>query len=255
MSANGSCANTQKPKLVLLHGWGMNSYVWQTIYPRLAPHFQLQAIDLPGYGLRCTDETKTLAETAACIAAQFSGPAALLGWSLGGLIAMQLACDFSQKVTHLINIASSPCFLEQPDWKGLEPEVFDRFQQQLLHNPKRTLERFIGLQTLGTKSGFEDSRVLRRLLEVQPLPSTPVLQRGLMLLRQGDLRESLMQITAPVLTIYGELDHIVPYQPIQQIVFSHPHSKTYRLAMAGHVPFLSHPDEVARLVVKFLKNG
>ena len=252
MSANSVVANTEMPQLVLLHGWGMNSGVWQTIYPRLASYFQVNIIDLPGYGLRCIREPKTLSAAAACIADQFSGPVALLGWSLGGLIATQIACDFPETVTHLINLAASPCFIKQTNWNGLDPELLDRFQQQLLGDPKRTLERFIGLQTLGTKSGFEDSRFLRKLLEAQPLPSAQVLQRGLGWLQQSDLRANLAQITAPVLMIYGDLDQIVPYQTAQQLDFRHPRSKTYRLAMAGHVPFLSDPDEVSSIVISFL---
>ncbi len=36
--------------LVLLHGWGLNSGVWHCIIDRLAPHFRLHLVDLPGYG-------------------------------------------------------------------------------------------------------------------------------------------------------------------------------------------------------------
>ena len=36
--------------LVLLHGWGLNAEVWQSIVPRLSAQFRLHLIDLPGYG-------------------------------------------------------------------------------------------------------------------------------------------------------------------------------------------------------------
>lgn len=36
--------------LVLLHGWGLNAEVWSCIQARLAPHFRLHLVDLPGYG-------------------------------------------------------------------------------------------------------------------------------------------------------------------------------------------------------------
>lgn len=255
MSVNSLIANPEKPQLVLLHGWGMNSEVWKTIYPRWTPYFQINRIDLPGYGSTGSKAPKTLSAAAAYIANQFAGPIALLGWSLGGLIAMQIACDFPEKVTHLITLAASPCFIKQANWNGLNPELFDRFQQQLLGDPKRTLDRFIGLQTLGAQRGLEDSRFLRKLLEAQPLPSTQVLQRGLEWLQRSDLRAHLAQITAPVLMIYGDLDHVVPYQYAQPIHFRHPRSKTHRLAMAGHVPFLSDPDEVSSNVVNFLMSN
>ncbi len=34
--------------LVLLHGWGLNAEVWSCIQARLAPHFRLHLVDLPG---------------------------------------------------------------------------------------------------------------------------------------------------------------------------------------------------------------
>jgi pimeloyl-[acyl-carrier protein] methyl ester esterase len=252
MSADTMGAHAKKPQLVLLHGWGMNAEVWQTIYSRLAAHFQVNIIDLPGYGLNPIDDPETLSDAAANIAAQFSHPVALLGWSLGGLIATQIAANFPEKVTHLINLAASPCFLAQPNWNGLNPELLARFQQQLLRSPKRTLEKFIALQTLGTKSAFEDSRFLRQLIGQQPLPSIRVLQCGLRWLQQSDLRPELMEIPVPVLMIYGELDHIVPVPTTPSITLRHPSSRIQRLAEAGHVPFVSHPDKVARIVTDFL---
>ncbi len=39
-----------KQDLVLLHGWGLNAQVWQTIIPRIASHFRVHLVDLPGYG-------------------------------------------------------------------------------------------------------------------------------------------------------------------------------------------------------------
>ena len=39
-----------KRDLVLLHGWGLNAEVWQSIIPRLSAHYRLHLVDLPGYG-------------------------------------------------------------------------------------------------------------------------------------------------------------------------------------------------------------
>ncbi len=41
---------SSKKSLVLLHGWGVNSLIWNRVLPNLEKHFELTLIDLPGYG-------------------------------------------------------------------------------------------------------------------------------------------------------------------------------------------------------------
>ncbi len=43
-------AGAQAPDLVLLHGWGLHSVVWDPVVPALLQHFQVTVIDLPGMG-------------------------------------------------------------------------------------------------------------------------------------------------------------------------------------------------------------
>jgi len=40
----------QGPDLVLLHGWGLNLRVWDTLTDELASGFRVIAVDLPGHG-------------------------------------------------------------------------------------------------------------------------------------------------------------------------------------------------------------
>ena len=40
----------QGPWLVLLHGWALNSHVWDDVVPRLASEFTVVCVDLPGHG-------------------------------------------------------------------------------------------------------------------------------------------------------------------------------------------------------------
>ncbi|MCP5077676.1 MAG: alpha/beta fold hydrolase, partial [Psychromonas sp.] len=47
----------QGKDLVLLHGWGVNSAVWQPVVELLGKHFRLHLIDLPGFG-----ESKAVAD-------------------------------------------------------------------------------------------------------------------------------------------------------------------------------------------------
>ena len=82
------------PPLVLLHGWALHSGLWQPIVPHLAQHFRLHLVDLPGHGHSATIEPYTADAIVATLEQFFAGekkPLNLLGWSLGGLVAMRWA--------------------------------------------------------------------------------------------------------------------------------------------------------------------
>ncbi len=138
--------------LVLLHGWGLNAGVWHCIIDRLAPHFRLHLVDLPGYGRSTEFGAMSLSEMAEIVLQQAPQQAIWLGWSMGGLVASQIALSHPERVRGLITVSSSPCFTAHDEWPGIRPEVLAGFQQQLSEDFQRTVERFLALQTLGTES-------------------------------------------------------------------------------------------------------
>lgn len=75
-----------------------------------------------------------------------------LGWSLGGLVASQVAIMRPERVQALVTVASSPCFAARDDWPGIKPEVLAGFQQQLSDDFQRTVERFLALQTMAQRA-------------------------------------------------------------------------------------------------------
>jgi len=72
--------------LVLLHGWGMNSAVWEPVIDELDQHFTVTCVDLPGHGFSTLSDTENtgLDDWADAIAAVVPVNAIWLGWSLGG---------------------------------------------------------------------------------------------------------------------------------------------------------------------------
>ena len=80
--------------LVLLHGWGLNAQVWDCITPQLASHFTLHLVDLPGYGRSGGYGAMSLEAMAQRVLELAPPQAVWLGWSLGGLVASQVAMNF-----------------------------------------------------------------------------------------------------------------------------------------------------------------
>lgn len=241
-----------KHDLVLLHGWGLNAQVWQGVATRLAPHFRLHLVDLPGYGRSQGFGALPLSEMAEVVLQQAPEQATWLGWSLGGLVASQVALRAPERVSALITVASSPCFRAQDEWPGIKPDVLRGFQQQLGDDFQRTVERFLALQTLGTGSARQDARLLKSVVLEQPMPSIDVLDGGLEILRQVDLRAEMGTLTPPLLRIYGALDGLVPRQVAGLLDACWPHSDSLVMAHAAHAPFISHPDAFVEQVRAFI---
>lgn len=243
--------------LVLLHGWGLNAEVWGCSVARLAPHFRLHLVDLPGYGRSQGYGGLSLPQMAEILLARAPAQAYWLGWSLGGLVAGQVAWMQPERVMGLITVASSPCFTAQSftaqtPWPGILPEVLSRFQQQLGEDFKRTVERFLALQTLGTESARQDARQLKTVVLSQPIPSVEVLDNGLEMLRTVDQRQQLISLTLPILRVYGALDGLVPRKVAHQLDELWPNSASVVIPKAAHAPFISHPEEFARIIYQFV---
>ena len=200
--------------LVLLHGWGLNAQVWDCITPQLASHFTLHLVDLPGYGRSGGVGAMSLEAMAQRVLEQAPPQAVWLGWSLGGLVASQVAIMRPERVQALVTVASSPCFAARDDWPGIKPEVLAGFQQQLSDDFQRTVERFLALQTMGTESARQDARALK---------------------------QAVLSLPMPFLRLYGRLDGLVPRKIVPLLDDLWPESESILFDKAAHAPFVSHP--------------
>ena len=238
--------------LVLLHGWGLNSQVWDFILAPLSAHFTITLIDLPGYGRSQPFPVLSLKEMAKEVAQIVPSQSVVVGWSLGGLVASQIALECKDKVKQLILVASSPCFIEKEAWPGIKPQVLEDFQLQLATNFRRTIERFIALQSLGTANASLNTKTLKQAIIDQPQASLAVLEQGLKILQQSDLREKMTNIEVPALRIYGALDSLVPRRGMPQTDVLWPNSQSVVIEQAAHAPFISHPDQFCAEILKFI---
>jgi pimeloyl-[acyl-carrier protein] methyl ester esterase len=235
--------------LVLLHGWGLNAQVWDCITAELSSHFTLHLVDLPGYGRSRGFGAQTLAQMAQCVLAQAPEKAIWLGWSLGGLVASQVALQATERVSALVTVASSPCFSARDAWPGIKPEVLAGFQHQLSEDFQRTVERFLALQTMGSDTARQDARLLKSAVLSLDMPSTEVLNGGLEILKTVDLREELQNLSLPFLRLYGHLDGLVPRKIVPLLDEMWPASESIIFPKAAHAPFVSHPQAFCEALV------
>ncbi|HWQ94324.1 MAG TPA: pimeloyl-ACP methyl ester esterase BioH [Gammaproteobacteria bacterium] len=242
------------PDIVLLHGWGLHGGVWEETAAHLANDFRVTCIDLPGHGRSAAiPESYTLQTLAKWILSVAPQQAIWLGWSLGGMLAMQCAATHPERVTKLILVASTPRFTHSADWShGISSEVFEQIAQELEHDAKKTIRRFLALQLRGSERAHESLTALNHAVFRHGLPATAALRGGLNILRDADLRTHLARISSPALVIAGERDPLIPLQAGDYLAENLPNGKLLTLPKSGHAPFLSHPSEFLRAINEFL---
>jgi len=231
------------PDLVLLHGWGMNAGIWQSLLPGLRERFRVTRIELPGHGASPVIPGGLTDWAEACLAAA-PERAAWVGWSLGGLIAQQAALRAAERIEKLCLVTATPCFVQRGDWiQALPGSVFEQFASALTADPVATLRRFLGLQV----KGVDDARALLRLLDKalagRPAADRLGLQQGLEILLTADLRNELPGLKVPAYWLFGRHDTLVPVALAGRINTLLPGARVKIVEGAGHAPFLSHAGQ------------
>jgi len=247
--------------LVFIHGWGLNSGIWQPLANKLAKNFQVITVDLPGYGLNVEHNITPYNLENICLqlAKVITEPAVYIGWSLGGLVASQMSLSFTEKVLALVSITSSPCFLEKENneyhWPGIKTNLLAAFHHQLADDTKKTIEGFLKIQAMGSPHIRKDLKQIRELIFQYPMPKRQVLDDSLALLETVDLREQLAKITVPFLRLYGRLDSLVPKSVPMLVDSLAPNSESYIFQHASHAPFISHENEFYQVLKQWLQEN
>lgn len=253
-SKKSFCSDANHFPLVLLHGWGTHSGVWNRVRDCLSS-YDLHAPDLPGYGNNSSVSPYTLDTLTAYLIENLPPYFDLCGWSLGGLLAIKIAKAFPHRVRKLVLVNASPCFVSKNDWPhGIEKSTLLRFMNDLSDDCMAMLRRFIYLQVKGSEFENKESEYLREILNSRRKPEHASLMSGLNILIETDLRDLLVEVANPTLVIHGCKDILVPVAAGIWISKQLPQSYLLRIEPAAHVPFVSHPVEFCLNLRRFLND-
>ena len=243
--------------LVLLHGWAMNLRVFDALAQALAPHFTVLAIDLPGHGRSAeapslAHDGWTLERLAAAIAPALPRDSLLLGWSLGGQVALQLALDAPERVAALALVATTPRFVVGADWPhGIAASVLAHFARHLGGDYRDTVRDFLDLQVRGSRDAPAALATLQSALFSHGEAAPAVLARALEVLSRADLRARLGAIAVPALVLSGQHDRVTPPGAARALAAGLARGQHHEFARCGHAPFLSHEAGFAALLRGF----
>ena len=236
-----------RDRLILLPGWGLGVSPLEPLAAALQgldEHLHVQIEPLPVL------DTSDLGEWLDELDAILPDDAWLGGWSLGGMLASELAARRGERCCGLLTLASNPCFVAHEGWPSAMPaQTFDSFLAGCHADSQVTLKRF----GLLCAKGAEDPRGLARLL-VSGAPQTPsgALMTGLELLAQLDTREALLAYRGPQLHLFAGMDGLVPAEAASDLLTLLPDVEIGLIEQAGHAFLLEDPHGVAGAIQAFL---
>ncbi len=217
------------PPVVLLHGLGGSGRWWGRNVASLAARFRVHLVDLAGFGESRGVPRVAVAEGAGLLAAWMDGiglgRAVVVGHSMGGRIAADLAAEAPERVDRLVLVAAA-----------IFPAGRPRY-------------RIVAL----ARSLRHTSPAILPLLAADAYRAGPraVVGAARELLGAAE-EERLRRVSAPTLVVWGEHDGIVPLAIGERLARLIPRAELAVIPGAGHNPMWDRPAEFDRLVVGFL---
>lgn len=223
----------QGPPLVLIHGLSGSGRWWIRNIQILARHFQVYVVDLVGFGGSRNGQPFVLGEAAGYLAQWMQqigiARATLIGHSMGGHIAAELASDFPERVERLVLVDAAVLPL---------PLSYIRHSISLLREARQMQLAFMPV-------------LLRDALRAGLLT---ILQAANDL-RLADLRPKLARISAPTLVIWGEHDALLPLDMGKQLSRHLRFDELVIVKGAGHNPMWDCPRAFNQVVIDFIQSA
>lgn len=241
------------PPVILIAGLGSTTRLWGHLPEVLGRGFRVIAVDNRGVGGSRGGGAFTFAGAAEDLAAVMDDRgldrAALLGASMGGVIALHTAIAHPDRIDRLV-IASSA-----PRLTVYGRRILELLRDLLLYGPPEragaalmTLafapsfhERFAGfVDETERLYGPEETDVPGTLLQIEHL------------LRGWDLREGLPSVAAPSMVLYGDHDPVVSPDETKELAAALPSAELVKVPGAAHSVLAEGGDAVLGRVVDFL---
>lgn len=176
----------------------------------------------------------------------FDQPVVIVGWSTGGIIALETAAKYSANVAALILISATPRFCTDSDFPwGTPASELEKMQAGIENQPIRTLNAFFRRAAYPQRLPQRDRNDLVNTAINQGKDS---LKTGLQYLQQVDCRDRLLKIKCPVVLMHGEKDRIIPFQAAQWLSKELKNADLYTYPEGGHDLIRQKPAVVAEMI-------
>jgi pimeloyl-ACP methyl ester carboxylesterase len=249
-ATGGRDSAASAPLVVFLHGAGMDHSVWALPARALAyAGYRVLAVDLPGHGASegpPLTSVAALADWTAALIEAAGGPAALVGHSMGALIALATAARHPEGVSRIALVGVGVRMPVHPDLlaaaKADDQDAVDMVSLWGLGGPAtRGGSPSPGLWMLGGVS---------RLLERAPEGALYADLAACNAYSEAQADAALVR--CPALLLLGEGDQMTPLKSGRALAEKIAGATTRVLAGAGHMPMIEKPDETLDALRTFI---
>ncbi len=255
MAAGGAASGLKvsDQPVVLVHGLGGSTMLWQPNVTALATGRRVFVLDLPGHGL---SDKPSVPYSVGFFSEALIGfmdalgleRVALVGHSLGGHVCLRLALEQPQRVARLVLVDAGGLGLEidtaflQPMLAGLSREAVETMLRGLFHDPAFVTNRMVEatLETLEQPGAWEALVTAARLTAADGAQAET-------------LTERMGELSLPVLVVWGGEDAIVPVAHGRAAQAAIPGAELWVAEEAGHCPQLEKAEAFNTRVVTFLE--
>lgn len=220
--------------IILIHGLSGSGAWWSRNVGALAERFRVHVVDLIGFGASRGGQAFVLQEAARHLAGWMEQlgieHAAVVGHSMGGFVAVDLAAEFPDRVARLVLVDAAAL----------------PFQRRYLKHALGLMQasRYLPLDFWPT--------LVRDALRAGPL----TIGRAAFELFSADISEKLERVRAPTLVIWGEYDRLVPIEFGEQLCRLLPTNRQLMVIKgAGHNPMWDRPKTFNDVLIDFLTHG
>ncbi|GLZ48774.1 hydrolase [Actinomycetospora sp. NBRC 106375] len=240
------------PPVVLLHAGALDHRLWTPQVAELARSRRVVALDLRGHGWSPTPDVpfRHVDDVVALLRALDTGPATLVGISLGARTAVDVALEAPELVDRLV---VSGAGAGEPDFR--DPGILDLFTRWARAEQERDPDAWV---EIFLRLGFGPDRALadidpavvdpvremarttlrRHVPDGPPVPPTPV----------ADAREQASALAVPVLAVVGELDWPDHRRLARELAAEAPDGGVVAIPGAAHYPNLEQPEAFIALL-------
>ena len=222
-----------------IHGWAVNQKIWPQALCTKESYF---------YNCSQYPDESHLDATFHSVWLIKKEKITVIGWSLGGMLAMQLAELYPDKIKRLILIASTPRFTAGKEYNGgVSPSVVKNLLRKISRNKNKAQQDFYELMF-----SEEEADAKKKFMKTIDLTffniEENVLEKGLKYLLLKDLRSNLSRITVPTEIIHGSKDSICLPEAARYMKEHIPVARLLYIENAGHIPFLTREKYMVKLI-------
>lgn len=253
----------ERPSMVFVHGFGCDQSMWREVAPKFAENYRIITYDLTGmgqsdisaYDLRRYWDLRAHAEDLRDIIDALSlDEVVLVGHSVGATIALLAAIEVPEKVSRLVLISPSPCFIDDTDSGyrgGFSKDDLEELIAFLDENHLGWSAQMAPMIVGQPEGAAATDELTKSFCRTDPA----IAQHFARVTFLSDERKAFEHATRPSLILHCRRDALVPMEVADWMKDRTPAAALEILDATGHCPHMTVPQDVVAAMQAYLRKG